>query len=411
MINFNELNSVLRSDTCSGCGACVVADDRLEMKLNDDGYNRPAIVKSESSKKLSLDSIPLRNICPSVELNAKEIDGDRDIIWGAIKDLELAYAADAVSRNAGSSGGVITALTNYLLEENIVEGVINTSVGSSPFLNVSKIVGKGFDYTSSAGSRYGPSSPCEVLRELMELGGVKNVAFIGKPCDVAAARKLSQVYPELQSKISHYISFMCAGVPSINATYDVVDSLGVDKLEVSSFKYRGDGWPGLTRALTKDGREYTMSYNQSWGNILNKKLQHRCKICIDGIGEFADVVCADGWECDDKGYPIFEEKNGMSLVIARTEVGSNLLHDSVKANYVNFGKSEKIRLDQIQPFQYYRRISILARLLAMKILGKSSPTYKNFSLLKLARIAGFKMSLKAFGGLLVRRNKILKREL
>lgn len=51
-----------------------------------------------------------------------------------------------------------------------------------------------------------------------------------------------------------------------------------------------------------------MSYNESWGNILGKYLQKRCKICPDGIGEFADIVCADAWHGDKSGYPNFEEK-------------------------------------------------------------------------------------------------------
>jgi coenzyme F420 hydrogenase subunit beta len=36
-----------------------------------------------------------------------------------------------------------------------------------------------------------------------------------------------------------------------------------------------------------------MSYADSWGGILSRHVQFRCKICPDGTGGFADVVCAD----------------------------------------------------------------------------------------------------------------------
>src|SRR3712207_7050821 len=38
----------------------------------------------------------------------------------------------------------------------------------------------------------------------------------------------------------------------------------------------------------------------------------RCKICPDGTGEFADIVCADAWYGKD-GYPDFAEREGRSL--------------------------------------------------------------------------------------------------
>ena len=49
-------------------------------------------------------------------------------------------------------------------------------------------------------------------------------------------------------------------------------------------------------ATLRDGSERSTSYHESWGNILSKHVQHRCKVWADGTGVAADLVCADAWE-------------------------------------------------------------------------------------------------------------------
>ena len=61
-----------------------------------------------------------------------------------------------------------------------------------------------------------------------------------------------------------------------------------------------------------------MSYAQSWGEILTKHVQFRCKVCPDGSGGFADVACADAWYGDERGYPSFEEERRILDTMAFT---------------------------------------------------------------------------------------------
>ena len=58
---------------------------------------------------------------------------------------------------------------------------------------------------------------------------------------------------------------MCAGIPSQNATVDVINAMGANPAQVTSFRYRGDGWPGMARAVQADGQSFEMDYNSSWG--------------------------------------------------------------------------------------------------------------------------------------------------
>ena len=79
-------------------------------------------------------------------------------------------------------------------------------------------------------------------------------------------------------------------------------------LEVRKSESSFAGSAGLLCCATlREFTERTMSYHNSWGKILSRHVQHRCKICADGTGNPADLVCADAWHADDEGYPLFEE--------------------------------------------------------------------------------------------------------
>src|SRR5690606_33976344 len=118
------------------------------------------------------------------------------------------------------------------------------------------------------------------------------------------------------------ISFFCAGVPSVNATTDIVKSMALDMEDVEKIDYRKDGWPGYFRVTHSNGIRYKLSYSLTWMNLLGPKVQFRCKVCPDGIGHFADIVCADGWDSfNESGFPTFKDAPGKSIIISRTQTG------------------------------------------------------------------------------------------
>ncbi|MGB0748695.1 MAG: Coenzyme F420 hydrogenase/dehydrogenase, beta subunit C-terminal domain [Magnetospiraceae bacterium] len=139
----------------------------------------------------------------------------------------------------------------------------------------------------------------------------------------------------------------------------------MDADQVTEFRFRGNGWPGPTVAKTGDGREASMDYNDSWGKILNKHLQFRCKICPDGTAEAADLAAFDSWETRD-GYPDFEERDGFSGIVARTAKGKALLDELQAQQVIAAAPLERDRLAVMQPYQERRKRAAPARLAAVK---------------------------------------------
>jgi coenzyme F420 hydrogenase subunit beta len=290
----------------------------------------------------------------------------------------------------------------HLLGTGEIDYVEQTAVSeASPVRNALKISTAREDVFVSAGSRYAPSSPLADIAALLDRPG--RFAFVGKPCDVAGLRNLARHDPRVDAKVPYMLAFMCAGVPSYKGTDAVLKAMGVaDSSAVVSFRFRGDGWPGYATAVLADGTRYQMDYNTSWGTILNRFLQFRCKVCPDGIGEFADITFADGWHCDEKGYPLFEETDGRSLVVTRTAKGAALFAAAEAAGHVASEPVPLASLRPMQPFQARRKGLVISRLAASLTVGHRPPRFRGLSLAKNARMLGMKENVKSYLGTLRR---------
>lgn len=395
------LAQILDAGLCAGCGACafVVGDGSVSMQINNEGYLRPVCARPLTSDEAR----SVQAVCPGVGLEHRPSRNEGvtyQPLWGPTVRVMAGHATDETTRHRGSSGGVLSALLIHLIESGQVDFVVHTKADeANPLVNVTGFSRSREEVLGAAGSRYAPAAPVAALREALAQDG--RFAFVGKPCDVAAVRKILDREPALEARIPFLLSFMCAGTPSIHGTHDILRRLDVRAESVVAFRYRGDGWPGLTRADTRDGTAATMDYNTAWGTILNRTLQPRCKKCADGTGEFADVTGADAWYGKD-GYPDFSEADGRSLVISRTSAGDVLLSSAQGAGRVAVEAFAVETLSQIQPYQRRRKAEMVARKAAAVLLGRPWPRYENFSLLKCATQIGFVSTLRAFAGATVR---------
>ncbi|OZA24382.1 MAG: hypothetical protein B7X93_11450 [Hydrogenophilales bacterium 17-61-9] len=374
----STLSEIVKSGFCSGCGACagLLGPSKVQMRLSQQGCLRPASLGQLDPKDVEL----VQAVCPGIHLEHDPYADASHPIWGPIKRVRTGQATDAQIRREGSSGGVVSALAVYLLESRQVDFVAQIAVAAGdPLANEVQMSRTRADVLRAAGSRYAPAAPLARLEEYLSTG--QRFALVGKPCDIAAIRNLARVDSRIGRQVPFLLSFMCAGVPSIKGTHALLDALGVERSRLQSFRYRGDGWPGMARAVSLDGQVAEMDYAKSWGTILNRHLQFRCKICPDGTGEFADVVCADAWYGKD-GYPDFEERDGRSLVLTRTAVGESLVQEAVRAGAIVVSDLAITEIDRMQPYQLNRKQVVLGRLLATRLRRGWAPRYRRLGLVK-----------------------------
>ena len=290
--------------------------------------------------------------------------------WGPVRAMWEGYAADPEIRYAGSSGGAATALAGYCLTGEGMAGVLHVGARADvPYLNETRLSRTRDELLANAGSRYAPASPCDRL-DLIETAEAPCV-FIGKPCDVAAVRMARRVRPELDARVGLTIAIFCAGTPTTQGTLEMLTQLGVsDPTRLESVHYRGDGWPGQARARLVDdppGRRRELSYERSWGDILQKHRQWRCYLCADHTGEFADVAVGDPW------YRPTGDDPGRSLVLARTERGVRLVEAAIAAGALVLTPVAAEILPASQPNLLRARGAVWGRLATLRLAGLMTP--------------------------------------
>jgi coenzyme F420 hydrogenase subunit beta len=375
--NQNKFNNILKHNLCLGCGLCeaIGKNEGYIMSLNGNGFYKPKCIDGrniEIEKKIS-------EICPAININAPKLMGDN--VWGGITNLYNVSSSDSEVRKKGSSGGGISALCIYILENKIVDGVLHVGKISGDSIENQLFISRNRnEVLLNASSRYAPAKVFNEIKDIFENTN-EIFAFVGKPCDIAGLKNYIILNPQYQNRIKCFFSFFCAGMPSYDGTLRLLEQAKQKELPYF-LKYRGDGWPGYFKAMYKNGSVLKISYEESWGKVLSKHVHPRCKICPDGIGLMADNVFGDAWETKD-GYPDFEEREGKSLVIARTELGDILIKNAFKNKNIIVEHLKKERISKMQPYQYQRRLFVGYRIVVIQILTMFLLNFKGTGYLKL----------------------------
>ena len=336
------------------------------------GYSRPQQTAplDERAEKI------VRECCPGMKVAGWDTpifaDGSMEPSWGPYRRSLTGFATDPEVRYRGSSGGAISALAIHALRSGMVERVLHVAPDAErPTRNVITISDKPEDVLAGSGSRYAASSPLERIDDHLADG--RPTVFIGKPCDVSALRQLATMDERVDRVFPIKLSFFCGGLPSHAGADHITRAMGLDPERLVHFRYRGEGWPGLTVARDDEGNSGEMRYEDSWGAHLSKEVQFRCKICPDAVGGTADIACADAWYGDESGYPQFDEADGRSLIMSRTAAGDALLYAVVAAGAMDVSPLPVREIDMMQPAQARRKRRVAARVFAARALGRPTP--------------------------------------
>lgn len=396
------LTRALRGNLCAGCGLCAsIGGDAVNMRDVAPGYLRPV----QSATLDARQEAAIAATCPAVTVDERPAAPNDDPLWGPWFSCGTGHSTDAALRHQASSGGMISGLLTHALASGQIDFVVQTGADPhAPLGNETRVSGDAAAIFAAAGSRYTASAPLADLDRWLAMPG--RFAFVGKPCDVTALRARARTDARIDAKVPIMLAFFCAGIPSAAGTRRILAKIDASEAEVTAFRYRGDGWPGFATATLKDGTTRRMSYADSWGDILSKEVQFRCKICPDAVGGSADVAAADAWYGDERGYPSFEEQDGRSLVMARTAAGQALLDGAVAAGAIVTASLDIGEIVRMQPSQARRKRQVVSRLAALAIAGRPVPQYRGVGLWAAAAREGLPGHARSFAGLL---RRIVKR--
>lgn len=394
MRKIKGLKDVVDWGLCTGCGACAYFCDKDAVAMQ---HIREIGVVARVDISRCGECRECLKFCPGYGVNSRGIKrdfpggGSFDPLIGPYGKIWEGYAVDREIRYHASSGGILSALALYCIKEEGMNFVLHTAMAAdSPWKNISVRSYNREDIIESTGSRYAPSSPCAQL-ELIENSDAPCV-FIGRPCDTAAVLSMRSLRPKLDANIGLALTFFCAGPPCVQGTINLVKQIGINPDNVTSIRYRGNGWPGRFTVTCDNGSQKTLSYEESWGKLAKNHRSMRCHLCPDGLGECADVACGDAWHRKNE-----EENLGLSLVLARTNRGLELVDKARNAGYLNLAASKPSDVIAAQGLTGRRKI-VHGRLSARKLFAIPGPRFTGFSLKLSWRRLSFKEKAKTVIG-------------
>ncbi len=368
-----SIQEIVESGLCIGCGLCAaIAPDDIVIRSTTNGAERPAERVPVTGDALA----EINRVCPGlhVEVEPTAPEEDHSALWGQVRRLAKGHAGDPTVRFESATGGVLTALGQFMLTSGRVEQVLHVGpVPGDPLNWQAKVSTTPAEVAEGSRSRYGPVAPLTRLVEVLDSG--IPTAVVAKPCDIAGVRSmlrgLAIGHP---GDVRYVLAMACGGASLLTKTTDMLDSFGVAPDQVKSLSYRGYGNPGPTRVVADDGSTHELTYQQLWEDEGTWDLQWRCKVCADGMGEVADIVSLDCWP---GGGPTVED-DGFNGIIARTIEGAELLDAAIAERVIVITDDDlpvHETLELWQPHQSRRKRAVPQRLAAMAASGLPVTAY------------------------------------
>ncbi len=361
----DRLYRIVEEAMCIGCGLCqaVAGRDKIEVRKSASGYLHPIAVGG-------LDHATVDRIyatCPSARLEglpATLADGaQEDLVWGPYRRMVLGWAGDPAVRHRGATGGVLTALAQYLIRSGRVDFVLHAKASNAePTFGEAHISETEDEALAGARSIYGPTAPLAAIDRVLDRG--LPFAFIGKPCDISALRNLATLDPRVDDLVKYWLTPVCGGFMPPRPMAEFLRGHGIDPTTVTRFSYRGDGCPGPTRVETADGATHDFHYLDFWGEDESAwSLPHRCKVCADGIGEGADIAAADTWTGGSPNRVDSETDPGTNALVIRTKAGAELVDAALVDGALVLGDEvDPDYMNDVQPHQRTKKYEVRARL-------------------------------------------------
>lgn len=377
-MNNNTIIQVVKNELCTGCGTCIGAcpNDAIKLALN----------KKKGIYIPDLDEYKCSNcglcyaICPGHGIDLKELNLEifgkepEDWLIGNYFGIYLGHSTDLDIRYNSSSGGLITQVLIFALEEGIINGALVTRMKKDNPLEPEPFIARTKEEIIEASrSKYCPVPANIALKEIMCSNKGEKFAVVGLPCHIQGIRKLEKANKKFKDKIVLHIGIVCNHVPTFFATKFLMRKNGVKYEDLKNIDYRGNGWPGGMQITKKNGDkifipQFSVDY---WGGPLSSFFfPARCLLCNDKICELSDASFADAWIPE----LMRNDSIGTSLVVSRDEKSEYLLTKMVSNNLIEIKISDKTLPYQSQGlYQVKKRLG--ARINVFKLFMKKIPEY------------------------------------
>ena len=380
-MNNNTIAQVVKDGLCTGCGTCIALcpEEAIKLTINEKkGIYVPELNEGKCNncgicyEVCSGHSVDFKAL--NLEIFGKEPE---DILIGNYLNCYFGHATDYNIRYNSASGGLITQLLIFALEEGIIDGALVTRMKKDKPLEPEPFIARTKEEIIEASkSKYCPVPANIALKEILDSEEGEKFAVVGLPCHIHGIRKAEMVNKKLKQKIVLHLGLWCSTTCNFLGTEFVLKRLGVSKEEVKELNYRGEGWPGGMSVQLKNGKKRFISLGGYWDTNFSSFRPSRCRLCSDTIAEFADICFGDY-----RGQDAYlKEKIGNSGIISRTSASEDVLQRMLSKQKVEIWRISSSDVATSQGY-FHSKKNVKAVFYLFRLLGKKIPIY-NQELLK-----------------------------
>jgi coenzyme F420 hydrogenase subunit beta len=303
---------VISQDLCAACGACLSLCPYLRswkgrvVKLDDCNLEEGRCFAYCPRTAVDLDGVYQRIFGKSYE----------DIEMGPFRKMMMARARDPQFTKKAQTGGVVSALVDFALKEEMIQaGVLTPRDGD--LLPQGKIIRNRKEILSCAGSSYASGPTLEALNR-GPWKGKERIGIVGLPCQVLALARMKTSKLDKRTPIDQVdlvIGLFCTWAleykPFLAFLKERVNGLRIKKLNIT---------PPPERILeaTAGNKLVRIPVDE-----IRPFIRPSCRICMDMTAELSDLSVGT-----------VEGKEGWNTVIVRTAVGENLLRRAKRAGVI-----------------------------------------------------------------------------
>lgn len=346
-------------EDCCGCGACVNICPRAAIYMEEDecGFLYPRIDENKCVRCQRC-----KTVCAFQNIEEKNVP------------LKT-YAAISQNReqaNQSASGGIFAAIATQFIEAG---GIVFGASFSENYGVSHRAVGNIENLFLLQGSKYVQSridNTYQQAKDYLEKG--KKVLFSGTPCQIAGLMGfLGKEYTNLLT-----VDIVCHGVPSEKiflSYFSMLERKYEGKIKYFTFRDKKIGWGingkvvlSLKNKKTKSvklwqsGSSYLYYFIKGW---LYRENCYRCKYA--GKNRPGDITLGDYWGIEKQhpeylnGADGWDESNGISVVIANTSKGLEVLNeiDGLEMRSSTFEKAAYGNKQLMHPSEKGKRQEIL----------------------------------------------------
>ncbi len=368
----NKLIDVTKNGLCNRCGTCIgLSQGKIKFKDKEGNYlpKIPIDLEDDLAKRIWTG-------CPAQNVNFPRLNQfvynspKRDQYLGHYRSLHIGFTTNQKIRRLASSGGIITQVLLWLLQNKKISGAVVLGMDEKkPWLTRPFIATTPEQIISAAGSKYLLSSNNQALSHVTD--SQENLALVGIPPQVHSIRKLQMVNDEVVKKIKYIIGPFYGNTLHFSSIKYLLKSYGIDDhKKIKSLSFREGKWPGYTKIVLQSGE--VIKLPKFYANYLIPfHIVKRSLLSTDLTNEFTDISVGDAWA------PKYEQKGkGFSMVIVRSQKGQNILEKMQHQGVISLKNISKDKAIKMHSHGYdLKKRGAFIRIQFLKKLGFPVPDY------------------------------------